>query len=126
MLLKHWINAQLLAARHTQQAITSLIRPVQTQRRRVGDEEVVKRDFGVYLDHLVAHARPGEIIDPGWVWGEELTRPGSDPIREAIVGFLRKGDFPAHNEEHDVEHGDLLRDGAEIWECAEDVGEDFA
>lgn len=58
--------------------------------------------------------------------GEELTRPGSDPVGEAIVGFLREGDFPAHDEEHDVKHGDLLRNGAEIRECAEDVGEDFA
>lgn len=60
------------------------------------------------------------------MWGEELAGAGSYPVREAIVGFLRKGDLPAHNEEHDIEHGDLFRDGAQIGECAEDVGENFA
>ncbi len=126
MLLKHRINAQLLAARHTQQAIARLVRPVQTQRRGVGDKEIVKSDFRVDPDHFVAHARPGEVVDPDRVRGEELTGARGHPVGEAVVGLLREGDFPAHDEEHDVEDGDLFGEGAEVWEGAKDVGEDFA
>ena len=126
MLLKHRVDAQLLAARHAQQAITRLVRPVQAQRRGVGDEEVVKVDLRVHLHHFVAHVRPGEMIDPGRVRREQLAGARRHPVRQAVVGFLGEGDFPAHDEEHDVEDGDLLGQGAEVGEGAKDVGEDFA
>lgn len=126
MPLEHRVDAQFLAALHTDETIARFIRPVQTQRRRVRDEEVFKGDFGVVLDHSVAHARPGDVVDPGRVRGEELAGARRDPVREAVVGFLRRGDFPAHDEEHDVQHGDLFGDGAEVRKGAQDVGEDFA
>lgn len=65
------------------------------------------------------------MVDPGRVRGEELRRARGHPFGEAVVVFLRGGDLPAHDEEHDVQHGDLLGEGGEVGEGPDDVGEDF-
>lgn len=65
------------------------------------------------------------MVDPGRVLGEELGGPGPRPLGQAVVVFLRGGDLPAHDEEHDIEDGDALREGREVGEGGEDVGEDF-
>ena len=57
--------------------------------------------------------------------GEELRGAWGDPFGEAVVVFLRGGDLPAHDEEHDVQHSDLLREGGEVGEGPDDVGKDF-
>jgi len=65
------------------------------------------------------------VVDPGRVRVEELRRARGDPFGEAVVVFLRGGDLPAHDEEHNVQHGDLLGEGGEVGEGPDDVGEDF-
>lgn len=126
MALKHGIDIQILRRiRAREERIGGVIRPVERQRRGVGDEEVFEGDGRVEVDHAVAHAGPGQMIDPGWVRGEELRWPRRDPFREAVVGFLRGRDLPPHDEEHDVQDGDLFGERGQVREGAEDVGEEF-
>lgn len=96
MPLKHRINIQLIRPRNRQIRIPCFIWPVQAECSGVGDEEFVKGDFGVDLNHFVAHARPGEVVYPGGVRSEELGGARGDPVGEAVVGFLCGVDLPAH------------------------------
>ena len=117
MPFKHRVDEQLLGSLLGEQGVRGLIGPIQRQRRRVRDEEVVEVDAGIYLDEFVAHAGPGEVVYPGGVQGEELGRPGRDPFGEAVVVFLRWGDLPAHDEEHYV----TKRGGQHGWLFIEQV-----
>lgn len=96
MSLKHRINTQLIRPWHSQQRISRLIRPIQAQSGSIGNEEIVKRDGRKDLDHFVAHSGPGEVVYPGWVWGEDLGGPGGNPVGKAVVRFLCGGYLPAH------------------------------
>ncbi len=125
MPFKHRVDRQLLRVRQGDQRVRGLVRPIQRQRRRVGYEPRVERDIGVHVHHLITHTRPGQVVDPGRVRVEELRRARGDPFGEAVVVFLRGGDLPAHDEEHNVQHGDLLGEGGEVGEGPDDVGEDF-
>ena len=89
------------------QSVAVVVGPVQRQARGVGDEEVVKGDGRVYLDQLLAHAWPGEVIDPCRVGREELAGARSHPFGEVVVVFLGGDDHPAHDGEHDVSVSDL-------------------
>ena len=102
MSLKYRINPQLLAARDRQQHVAGLVGPVEGERGGVGDEEVVEGDGGVDGHEGVAHARPGEMVDPGRVGGGELGGSGGDPGGEAGMGGCGGGDLPPHEEEHYV------------------------
>ena len=104
---EHGVDEQLFGSFLGEQGVRGLIGPVQRQGGRVGDEEVVEVDAGVYLDEFVAHARPGEVVYPGGVGAEELGRPRGDPFGEAVVVFLRGRDLPAHDEEHYVTAGEF-------------------
>ena len=106
--LKNRIDAQLVGAIHAQQGVVVFIRPIQAEGGGVGDEEFVEGDVGVDMDHFVAHARPREVVHPGRVWGEELGGTGRYPVGEAVVGFLRGEDLPAHYQEHYVAGKGLL------------------
>lgn len=138
MPLEHRIDRALLALlAHTlalrplppavmmEQDIPLFIRPIEREGGGVGDEPVVEGYGRVEFHHAIAHARPGQMVDPGRVRDEDLARARGDPIGEAFVVFLRGGDLPAHDEEHDVEHRDLFREVGEVRELAEDVGEEF-
>ena len=92
MALKRGTDPQLLCARTRNQYSLRIVGPVQGDGGGVGYEEFVEGDGGVDADHAVAHARPGEIVHPVRVWGEELGRPWGEPIWEPVEGFLRGGD----------------------------------
>ena len=66
------------------------------------------------------------MVHPGRMQSEQLTRTGGNPFWQSFIIFARGGDLPAHDEEHDVEDGDLFGEGGEIGEFGEDVREDFA
>lgn len=66
------------------------------------------------------------MVDPGRVRDEELRGARGHPFGEAVVVFLGGRDLPAHDQEHDVQDGDLLGQGGEVREGPDDVGEDFA
>lgn len=55
-----------------QETISWLIGPVQAHGRRVGYEEVFKLDKGLLGNHLITQARPGQVVEPCGVGGEEL------------------------------------------------------
>ena len=57
--------------------------------------------------------------------GEQLTRSWGYPIRQPIITLFRRADLPPHDQEHDVEDGNLFGQVVQIWEFGEDVGEDF-
>ena len=89
MPFEHGVDEELLGSFLGEQGVGGLVRPIQRQRGRVGDEEVVEVDAGVDLDEFVAHAGPGEVVYPGGVRAEELGRPRGDPFGQAVVVFLR-------------------------------------
>ena len=80
MPFEHGVDEELLGSFLGEQGIGGLVGPVQRQRRRVRDEEVVEMDAGVYLDEFVAHAGPREVVYPGGVGGEELGGARGDPF----------------------------------------------
>lgn len=101
MPFKHRVHRHLaLLARD--QRILRFVRPIQRERNRVRDEEGFEGDFGVQVYHLVAHARPRDIVDPGGVRRHVLRCERGDPFGESLVVFRRGTDLPAHGEEHDV------------------------
>lgn len=64
------------------------------------------------------------MINPRRVRGEQLHAQGPRPGRQAFVVFARGRHLPAHDEEHDVQHGDALGQAREVGELGEDVGKD--
>ena len=57
--------------------------------------------------------------------GHVLRRERDDPVGEALVVFRRGADLPAHGQEHDVEHRDLLGEVLDVREGFDDVRVDF-
>lgn len=86
---------------------------------------MIEGDLRVQLHHLIPHPRPGEMVHPRRVRGEELRGAGRHPVGESVVVLLRWRNLPAHDEEHDVEDRHLLGQGGEVGEFAENVGKDF-
>lgn len=80
MPFENGVDEELFGPFLGQQGVGGLVGPIQRQRRRVRDEEVVEVDARVYRDEFVAHARPGEVVYPGGVGGEELGGPRGDPF----------------------------------------------
>lgn len=124
MPLKHGIHRQLVALCR-KQAVRRLVRPVDRQRRRVRDEPVLERVVLVVADELVAHLGPGQEIQPGGMRREELRRPRRHPLGYALVVVARRLDLPAQDEEHHVQHCDLLRQRGDVREVAQDVDDDL-
>lgn len=125
MPLKHGIDDQILRVTDGQQTVGILIGPINRQSPGERDKPVLKRIVGVVHNQAIAHARPGKIVHPCGMRVEELGCTRRHPFGEPVVVLLRGVDLPAHEDEHDVEHGDLLGEGGDIREGAQDVGEDF-
>ena len=106
--LQFRVQPQFLLALDFQQHIRRVMWPIQGEADGVGDEEVVEMDFGVKKDHFIAHFRPGDVIHPGRVRGQELGGARGDPVGHVVVGFGEAADRPAHGEEHDVQDRDLF------------------
>lgn len=75
----------------------------------------------VIPDDFISHSRPGEVLDPGGMGGEQLRGTRRHPFGHAVVVFLRWVDPPAHVGKHVVEHGDLFREAGDVWEFGDYV-----
>lgn len=73
----------------------------------------------------ITHSRPRDVVHPGWMRMKKLCRSRCEPLWETIVVLLRWEDLPAHQKEHGIQHCNLLRQGRDVGECAQDVCEHF-
>jgi len=116
MPFEYGVDHQFIALRTAQQCIRRLIRPIEAQGRREGHKEIIEEIVSrIVISHeAIAHLGPGEVVDPCWVGCEELGGSRGHPFGEAVVVFLRGGDLPAHDEEHDVQDCYFLRQCREV------------
>jgi hypothetical protein len=117
MPLKNGVNRQFITLETAQQRIRRLIRPIQAQGRCKWDKEVIKKVVSrvVVSYKAVSHLGPGQVVDPGWMGGEELGGPRRKPFGETVIVLLRGSDLPAHHEEHDVQDCYFLGKSGQIW-----------
>lgn len=127
MPLKDGVDHELVAVRALEQRVGVLVWPRERQRRREGDEEVVKGvQEGVVVAHeAVAHLGEGDVVEPRSVGDCELRGTRRHPLWETVVVLLRGGDLPAHEEEHHVEDRDALGEGRDVGESSEYIGKDL-
>ena len=65
---------------------------------------------------------PGDMVVPSRMRHEQLRRARGNPIRQPVIVFGRGLDLPTHDQEHDIDDGDLLGKTAYVGEGAQDVG----
>jgi hypothetical protein len=82
MPLKYRVNHQFIIVRAAKQRIRRLIWPVNAQRGRKGDKKIVEKIVSrvVVSNKAISHLGPGEVVNPCWVWGEELRGPRRCPF----------------------------------------------
>ena len=90
------VQDQVRGVRAGHEDVVGVVRPVEGDGGSVGDEEVVEGNRGVDPDQLVAHLRPGQVVDPGRVRCEQLGWAGCEPLGQLVVRLLRRPDLPAH------------------------------
>ena len=124
MALERRIDSHLLLAGRLDDHVHGVVRPIQGQRRREGDEEVVERESLVLSAQLVPQPRPGQMVDPRRMHLVEFRALRPHPVRQTVVVLLVGANVPAHDQEHDVQHRDLFRGRGQAREGGEDVGEE--
>jgi len=98
--LEHGIDSQAwrltLATRsgNLQQRVHGFVGPADADAQRVRQEEVLEGVLQVLAHELVAHAREGDLVDPGGVGFEELGGARAEPFWEAVVILARGADLP--------------------------------
>ena len=125
MPLEYWIDEQIVAIIDRQQTARGFIRPVDRKGVYEWYKPVLKPKTVVRHDKTIPHPGPREIIDPDRMWGEELAWARCQPVWQLIVVLGCRVGLPLQEEEHQIQHGHLLRERGHVEKHLLDVSKEL-